>query len=78
MDARCGEGVVTRAKPCPFCGVVGRSLDRHFMRDGLPVIACLNCGACGPTIQPGVDSDGNYNRAEAARAWNTRAQARQA
>jgi hypothetical protein len=36
-------------------------------------VQCENCGVLGPTVRPGVDTDGNYNQREAIDAWNTRA-----
>jgi Lar family restriction alleviation protein len=56
--------------PCPFCGARGRKwLEMAFQ---VYRMECSNCGAGGPTIRPGVDTDGNYNQREAIEAWNTR------
>jgi Lar family restriction alleviation protein len=63
-----------RLLPCPFCSARGRRLWVSDTLDDNPLyrVRCDNCGAQGPHLRPGVDSDGNYTSAEAREAWNTR------
>jgi Lar family restriction alleviation protein len=62
-------------KPCPFCSTRGRHLTVEDCGGEPPwFIRCENCGATGPDLRPGVDTDGNYTRREAIEAWNTRSE----
>lgn len=70
-------------KPCPFCGGdahaattrYSRPLDDATWLDGTPItqaffVSCVQCGSCTNV------SVGRQTKAEAAAAWNTRADER--
>jgi len=62
-----------RPLPCPFCG--GRKptcRSRQYAIGTVYRIECAICFARAPEMVPGMDSDGNWTRADAVRAWNTR------
>ena len=58
-------------KPCPFCGplFIDKLSVEYDDDDGITptivVVACMNCGTCGPAA---------YSEEDAANKWNTRAQ----
>lgn len=66
-------------KPCPFCGVSGRSLEIESSPGDVYHVRCAACGASGPRLY--IDLFKNKNEPElyetgsktlAAFAWNKR------